>query len=1371
MTINDFRLTTTAIIATVLIAAANLLSVLPLAATGVRTVATVEMSPSLQMTYLYFGRGGMMWIGTSSGLVSYDGYVKRIYRSDAFTPGLFPNNSIVSIAEDGDGYLWIGTRNGIVRMDSRTGQCKTYHLPGEARKIIYSLYVTRDNTVWVGTDGGLAHYDRAGDKFVCYGIDRRVTLVMPDGKKQQSTGNFGVKTMTESHDGKYLYIGTWSNGVLRLRRGTSTFSCYPSFRGGETRAFAVHLDRRGRLWIGTWGGELLRMDRPTDFANPGIVYPKRTIVKPSAETHNPVPVYDIIGVGSQIFACLRDRIAILDTNYDVAGFVEYPTVNYDSSRPLSFNNWVTADRMGNVWLQERFGRIRQLSTQAPMFQKLFDHVGASSHPFSSVYAMHTYNGSDFWLALMPFGLARYNRSTGTAAFNTQIAEFANIPDHKLGAAITSIAQRRNGELWMASTSYGIFVVKQGERARVIDRSTFPSLPDDYVNAITERTDGTVWVGTRQGLAIFSSTATSATNVTMSDSLHDFSYCDIRSIRETRDGSMWIATENEGIIRASNAKGGKLAFRHYSPANGNFFVDDATSCYEDSHGRMWAISTSGGLFCFDRKRDAFDWVNAKYHINGASVYAINEDSHGNLWLTTEDALVRLSANGDMTTFTKEDGMGELLFLPNSTFKHNGEMYFGCANGFFAFSPDKTFPGKGGKLPQLIVSDIMLDGVPYRSLDADVRHDLSDEMPDRSRRFNIPPSAEKFSFDLALLDYTSPEHNRFAYKLRGYNDEWQYLGAGSHRATFENIPSGKYQLEIKAADRYGNWQTLDHGIEIHVLPPWYNSWWAYVVYALAAAALAYAAVYLYKENLKTKNRLRMAVVFTNIAHELLTPLTVISANVDSMRSKAPEYLSHYDSIQENINRLTRLLRQILEVRKSQAGKLRLLVGKGDLQAFVERECELIRPLSLRKGITLHLSISRAKGYFDPDKVQRILQNLLSNAIKYTEQGGEINVKLSQSDRNAVISVADSGIGIPKDKMTHLYSRFLDGDYRKMNTIGTGLGLSLTRDLVRLHHGTIDCQSQEGEGTTFIVTLPIARQVFSDSEVDETMAIDTQAALSRSLTESVTAEGGDSKPTAEEETECEHSILIVEDNAELLTLMASLLHSSYNVYTANDGQKALNVIARKELDIVVSDVMMPVMDGIELTRTIKGNDDTALLPVILLTAKSTEEDRNEAYAAGADSYLTKPFRLDTLKQRIDNIIANRERLRRKFMGQTTFEVEEQHYSSPDANFVERAIGSVKTHLADSDYDREAFASDMCVSGSTLYNKLRAITGQSVTGFINSIRLKEACAIARRNPAISISELSLEVGFNTPKYFSKCFKKEFGMSLKEYLENDAIK
>ena len=611
----------------------------------------------------------------------------------------------------------------------------------------------------------------------------------------------------------------------------------------------------------------------------------------------------------------------------------------------------------------------------------------------------------------------------------------------------------------------------------------------------------------------------------------------------------------------------------------------------------------------------------------------------------------------------------------------------------------------------------------------------------------------------------------------------MDASLRQATFENLPSGTYKLHVKAADSYGKWNEMAYTIRIKVLPPWYASWWAYLIYICILLVGIRVAIIWYRERLRTKNRLQMAVIFTNITHELLTPLTVISAAADSIKRIAPTTDSQTNIIHDNINRLTRMLRQILEVRKAQAGKLQLKVSEGKLGNFCAETTASLMPMFTAKNLHFEQNITcmDEKAWFDTDKVEKMLYNLLNNAVKYTEAGGQVSLCVSIKEEKATLIVSDTGRGISKDKMKHLYDRFLDGDYRQMNTIGTGIGLSLVNDLVKLHHGKIHCESEEGKGTTFTITFPINKESYSEEEIllqDTNSEVDnvivttskSEEAMATSqvnndfkvINEAANVEVADEN----EGKEKEYTILLVEDNNELLTLMSSLLCTHYHVLTASNGEKAQRMIQKSSLDVVVTDVMMPVMNGIELTKWIKENDDYSQLPVVMLTAKTQDADRNEGYKAGADAYLTKPFKLEDLQLRIDNIIANRQRIRQKFQSQTDFKVEDQHYSNPDELFIQSCIDKIKEHLDDNDFGREQLAKELLISSSTLYNKLRALTGQNISGFISSIRMKEACQILRREPNIRINELAYRVGFSTPRYFSLCFKKEYGIGVKEYAE-----
>lgn len=684
---------------------------------------------------------------------------------------------------------------------------------------------------------------------------------------------------------------------------------------------------------------------------------------------------------------------------------------------------------------------------------------------------------------------------------------------------------------------------------------------------------------------------------------------------------------------------------------------------------------------------------------------------------------------------------------------------------------------------MITDVIIDDQSFAQLDSIDKEEISKEMPAYTRKITIPARVKKFSVEFSLLTYGNTEKNVYAYQLEGYDEDWQYCSKGVHKAVFQNLPSGTYHLRVKATDGYGKWQELPYTIAIQVLPPWYASRIAFMFYILMLIGGIFAAARWYKERVKTKNSLQMGVILTNITHELLTPLTIISATIYKLKAMAPQYEEDYLVMDSNINRTTRLLRQILEVRKSQAGQLHLLVSRGNLISFIEEACENIRPMAEHQQVTLSLEKPKAEGmaWFDADKMDKIIYNLLSNAIKYNKVGGKIDVSLSLGKEQAVITISDNGIGMSKEKMKHLYTRFFDGDYRKQNMPGTGIGLSLTHDLVKLHHGDIQCESQEGEGTTFTITLPIRKSAYAPDEIDNSdkpNAVNQEAIRQASLEmKQVSQPVSDEKPKLAPVRQSifirknVSKILVVEDNEELLALMLQVLSKNYHVFTAKNGKQAMNIILKEKLDLVVSDVMMPIMDGIELTKQLKANKSFWQLPIILLTVKNKEEDKTEAYAVGADAYITKPFKFEELEVRINALLANRKKMIEKIQAEVSLQANveseaQAHLSNPDQAFINSATEMVKKHLSDAEYDREAFAKDMAMGESTLYNKVKATTGQTVIAFITSIRLKEAQRIIRSNPNILVSDVAIQVGFNTPKYFSKCFKKEFGIFPKEYAE-----
>ena len=530
---------------------------------------------------------------------------------------------------------------------------------------------------------------------------------------------------------------------------------------------------------------------------------------------------------------------------------------------------------------------------------------------------------------------------------------------------------------------------------------------------------------------------------------------------------------------------------------------------------------------------------------------------------------------------------------------------------------------------------------------------------------------------------------------------------------------------------------------------------------------------RQIIKVARQRELRTIFTNITHELLTPLTVVSASVDHLREEAPAYDYDYNVMQLNIQRMVRLLQQILETSRAEAGELKLKVAQGDVMRYIHETALCMEPLMRKKDMRFSVKCQPESmmGWIDTDKLDKIVYNLLSNAAKYTDEHGEVALRVSTNSTYDHISirVSDTGSGLSEAQQKRLFQRFYDGDYRSHETIGNGLGLAITRDLVALHGGTIACDSQKGHGTTFTVSLPINKESFAADQIDEEQkdgfTIPQQTIVNfKAQVPDVNSEAL-LLPTGEGAA---GSVLIVEDNVELLMLMKQWLKSHYRVLTAINGRKALEVLGKTRVDLVVTDVMMPQMDGYELTRAIRSNAQHSSLPVLMLTARTHDEDRKEALLAGADDFLSKPFRLSDLRQRIDSIITGSQQPSAS-MAQTgtAGTAETKHKPTAEELFLEKARQCVLTHLDDPDYDRDSFAADMNAGGSSLYNKVRAITGSNVVTFIRHIRMAEAQRIAAEDPTIRISDLAWRVGFRDPKYFATIFKRQFGLTPREYIDS----
>ena len=1331
--------------------------------------------PTNEVQKVYQDRDGFIWFATRNGLCQYNGYETTLYKSNLYSPDLLTTNSITCLVDDNNNNLWIGTSEGLNVMDKRTGEIKKYKAPSISNNVVSALCVTRDNTLWVGTDNGLCRYVPEKDTFVVCGDE------FGDGRLRYVT----IKSLLEDSDGD-LWIGTWAQGLFRYSPSTDKVVVYPKINE-QYSSHVIYEDSNKDIWVGSWGYGLFKLRNPKDMEN--VSYQSFLHENGDDSSLSDNIVYDIAeDINTHtLWVGTRSGLSILRLD-ESSSFINYKSGKSDYRIPSDEVNSIMRDSQKNMWIGAIGGGVLMADTRQPAFALHTLNFGDEDIPVTSVRTLFADSDQNLWIGVGTYGLARREYVTGELKMYSHIPEFSGVKD--LPSLFAVVQRKKSGDIWFGMYNGGIYVYRKGEKVKHLTTKNSAFLTSDCVSALYEDYEGNCWIGTRGGIGVRLSDGTDYRFETMNfnDSL-SAGWIYVRDIVQDMDNSVWLATSNFGVIHITGdvRQPSTLKYENYSFHNRKLITNTVLCMHIDRFGRLWAGTEGGGLYLYNRSTGQFEEKTRTYSIPGDVIVSIEEDKSGNLWLGTVSGLVKLyvvAVGNDFSTriYTSADGLQD-NFIVNSSCSRDGELFFGGHKGYNSFFPDKMeIPSQE---TNFLITDIKIFNHSFKNLPVELQQKISPVMPTYTSKIELPYKYNNFSIEFAALTYKNPELNRYAYRLQNFDRDWQYTDADRRFAYYNNLPSGTYTFQLKATNENGEWSGYVREFTVVVLPPFWATWWAYLLYMVLVLVIGVLIYRTIKKRILLQNALRLREMekakaeelnhaklqfFTNITHELLTPLTIISATVDELKTQAPSHNDLYTVMNSNIQRLIRLLQQILEFRKAETGNLKLRVSPGDLAAFVRTGTESFKPLVKKRKIHFSLLCDPESivGYFDIDKLDKIMYNLLSNAAKYNKEDGFIQVTLSydEEDREFVLlRVKDNGKGISREKQATLFKRFYEGDYRKFNTIGTGIGLSLTKDLVTLHGGTISVESEVDHGTEFIVRIPIERSYYDEEQIDDEVISLRQTAIDYEDTpEDVIAEVQELATKA-------NSILLVEDNEELLNLMTTLLGREYNVFTAENGKEGIIVLENEDVDLIVSDIMMPEMDGIEFCKYVKGHLEISHIPVILLTAKNKEEDRAEAYEIGADAFISKPFNLTVLHARIRNLLKYKARMAHDFKNQIVFEVKDLNYTSLDEDFIQRAINCVNNHLEDPNFDQAQFADEMLTSKSTLYKKLKSLAGLNTSSFIRNVRLKAACRIMEEKGInIRVSELAYAVGFNDPKYFSSCFKKEFGMLPSEYIERFII-
>ncbi len=1313
-------------------------------------------------------RQGFLWFGTQDGLNRFDGNNLTVYYHDPFDTLTISSSWIRCLLEDREGNLWIGTEGGgLNRFEPSTGTFKRWlHQPDNPNSLddnfVRALIEDSFGTIWVGTRAGLQQFDRK------QGIFHPLRAEQDPHSNDLFDENVTKILEDQNHN---LWIGT-PNDIYIYNRQQHKIQHLP-FSGGPKRITDIAQDKDGAIWIGTRYHGLIKYD-PIK----GLFHHYR------ASGENGCSIYS-----DEIKAIFEDREhnlwvgtfhgGLLRFLSDEKRFEQYRHHPGDPSS-LSSNSVrvIYQDRSGIMWLGMDGSGIDWFINLPPKFQ-----INDTNAAVTAVLRNYTIlsllaEGDEvLWIGSEGGGLSRFDRKKGLVQNyrSRQEDAFSLSHDH-----VTCLYRDKDGSLWVG-TKEGLN--RFDERNKMFERYYIrlnPITGNNYINMIAEDTRHGLILATNGGVLTFDKTTHEFQHLNY-DSTGILNYEMVVAILAT-DTTLWLGYLRSGLVDYNLKTQSFIHYRNNMADPYSLSSNFVQYIYGSNSGQLW-IATRNGLNLLDPIHRSFTVYTKADGLPSNVVVGILEDEDGDLWLGTTNGLSRFNPKEKVfLNYDVADGLQGNQFWNRSCCRSKtGEMFFGGNNGYNAFYPAEIKNAGNAYQAPIVISSIKVsDGRRIRTLLA---------WTDEEKVLELSHRENQISFEFAALDFRRPDKNQYAYRLHGLDNDWVYAGNRRY-VNYTNLKPGTYTFHVKGSNSDGIWNERGTQLRFHIATPYWRRWWAYLLYSIAFILFLYGVnAYIIglvrikhdlkiermeKEKEKELHQFKLQ-FFTDVAHEFKTPLTLIQAPLDEILSKVKtksRFYRQYRLMQRNVQYLLRLVHQLLAFRRAEQGHLELKVSSGDIVQFAEEIYELFTDTAQRRRITYHFSSASPTviGWFDWEKIEEIFINLLDNAFKYTPDHGKITLRLetvpsANGDARVLLQVDDNGVGIAADKLDKVFDRFYRGERPHAGHISSGLGLALTKKLVELHHGTILVESQEGRGSCFKVLLPLGKQYFHAEEIIEDIS---ETSHFRSLQDVAIDLGAEEKPAriAYLPTSMESDkalILLVEDDRELRTYMRKTLSAHYRVVEAEDGCQGWELAQKILPNIVICDVIMPHMDGIELCRRIKNTMATSHIPVILLTAQETLEMKITGMDIGADDYIEKPFHFRFLLARIKNILTSRQKLREKFQRELLLEPAAVPTLSAEEDFLARLKAMVEEKLADADLDVQQLAVAIGLSRTMLFVKLKELTGYSPKEFIRIMRLKKAAQLLK-NTDDTISEIAYRVGFKYPKHFGVSFRKYFGKTPSQY-------